>query len=89
MFADYSNFENDSQALFKEVEAVDAMIVQEPEGSVRILLDTRNSVASSEVIAYFKKAAAKTKQYMDKMAIVGITGIRKILFDSVIAFSVV
>ena len=57
------------------------------ENSVRILLDTRNSVASNEVIAYFKKAAAKTVKYMDKMAIIGITGIRKILFDAVTRFS--
>jgi hypothetical protein len=87
LFADYSNFEHDSQSLFAEVEAVDAIVVQQPEKSVRILLDTRNSVASTEVISYFKKASSKTRQYMDKMAIVGITGIRKILFDAVTSFS--
>jgi hypothetical protein len=87
LFADYSNFEHDSESLFAEVEAVDAIVIRQPEKSVRMLLDTRNSVASKEVIAYFKNAAAKTQKYMDRMAIIGISGIRKILFDAVTRFS--
>ena len=87
LFADYSDFSNDSQSLFAEVDGVNKIIMQQPEGSLLLLMDTRNSVASVEVISYFKQTALRTKKYIAKIAVIGITGVRKILFDAIVQFS--
>lgn len=87
LFADYSDFTDDSQSLFSEVNDVNEIIMQQPEGSLLLLMDTRNSIASIEVISYFKQTALKTKKYIARIAVIGITGVRKILFDTIVQFS--
>ena len=82
-FSDYSGFGMDFQSLKTEVNAVDDLITQQPENSVLVLIDFRNTVGTTEVVDLFKQGASRTRKYIRKNAILGIVGIRKILLDAV------
>ena len=82
-FCDYSGFDLDFQSLKTEVNAVDDLISKEPDDSVLTLIDFRNTVGTSEVVALFKQGANRTRKNIHKNAILGITGVRKILLDAV------
>lgn len=87
MLTDYSDFKNDTQALQMENDAADAVICQQLEGSVLCLVDIRETVGSSDAVAIMKNSAKRTKPYIRKMAVVGVTGVKRILADAVIRFS--
>jgi hypothetical protein len=81
--ADYSGFGTNFESLKLEVDAADAILVKEPPDSVRVLLDFRGTVGSTEVVNYFKDSAARTRKYVKKNAVLGISGVRKVLLESV------
>jgi hypothetical protein len=84
---DYSNFGSNNTALKAEIADADAAIVKHPENSLLVLLDARNSVASTDVIQYLKEVSGRTKRHIKKMAIVGVTGVRKIFLQSITRLS--
>jgi hypothetical protein len=87
LYGDFSHFERDVAGLRAEVAAADAEIFRRPRGSVLAIADLTNTVTSSEVVDLFKASAAATKDYMDKQAVVGITGFQKVLARGVAFFS--
>lgn len=58
-----------------------------PEKSVLLLIDVRESIAVTGVVDAFTESAKKAKPYVKKLAVVGIEGIRKFLLDTVFRFS--
>jgi hypothetical protein len=88
LYADYTNFsESDFEALRAEVVEVETEIARQPENSVLSLTDIRGSVASREAVDLFKKSAVVAKKYIRKQAVVGVTGLKKIVFDAVVKLS--
>ena len=87
MYSDYSNFEADQKSLQAEVNAVDEIICQQPENSVLILVDVRGTTTTLEAVEMFKHSSARTTPYLQKVAVLGITGIRKVLLDVVSQYS--
>lgn len=87
LYGDYSGFGRDVQALQQENDAVDAIVCQMPEGSVLSITDVRDSVGTMEAVEVLKKSSARTKPYIRKIAVVGVTGVRRILADGVARFS--
>jgi hypothetical protein len=87
MYCDYSNFEADQKSLQTEVNAVDEIICQQPENSVLVLADVRGSTTTLEAVETFKNSSARTTHHVRKVAVLGITGIRKILLDVVSHYS--
>lgn len=87
LYGDFSRLESDVNALREEVAAVDAEILRRPRGSVLTIADLTGTVTSSEVVDLFKASAAATKDYIDKQAVVGVTGIQKVLARAVAVFS--
>ncbi len=83
----FNDFGTDSAALAVEVHAVDELILREPLDSVLLLVDLSNTVTSSAVVDLFKKSSARTKGYVHKQAIVGVSGIQKMLAQAVAWFS--
>jgi len=80
---DYSNFGSDSAALIAEMTAAEAVMGRQPENSLLVLMDVRNSVASKEAVESIKKGAVKTKKVVRKLALVGVTGVKKIIMQAV------
>lgn len=83
LYCDYSNFRSDVQALRAENDAADVIICQQPEGLVLSLSNVENTVASTEVINLFKLSASRTKRYVRKQAVIGVTGLRRMLAEAV------
>ncbi|MBN1591422.1 MAG: hypothetical protein JW888_18055 [Pirellulales bacterium] len=88
LYCDYTHFAlSDFDELKAELDTVVALLLQEPEKSVLALTDIRGSIASRPVIAMFKRAATVTAKHVRKQAVVGVTGLKKVLFDAVVYVS--
>lgn len=87
IYADYSGFNTDVKAFQMENDAVDAIVCQQAADSVLCIVDVRDTVASTEAVAIIKNSAKRTKPYMRKVAVVGVTGVRRVLADAVVRFS--
>ncbi|HEY0142158.1 MAG TPA: hypothetical protein VGF48_14765 [Thermoanaerobaculia bacterium] len=86
-YTDFSGFGRDTAALRTEVDDVDAEILRQPKDSVLALADLRGTVTGTEVVDLFKKSAKRTNGYVRKQAVVGITGVQRILASAVARFS--
>jgi hypothetical protein len=85
LYCDYSGYSHRDTEKFKaEMDAVVDVIRRQPENSVLTVADVRGSVASPEAVAIVKHAATMTNQYIRRQAVLGVTGIKKILFDAII-----
>ena len=80
---DYANFKADIASLRAEVEEADAEIQREPKGTVLVLIDLRDTVASGAVVQMFKASSAITTPYIKRHALIGVTGIKRYLADKV------
>ena len=80
---DYANFKSDIEGLRAEVEAADAEMMHEPKGTVLVLIDLRDTVASAAVVQLFKESSAITTPYIRRHALIGISGMKRFLADKV------
>ena len=80
---DYANFKADIASLRAEVEEADAEIQREPKGTLLVLIDLRDTVASGAVVQLFKASSAITTPYIKRHALIGVTGIKRYLADKV------
>ncbi|MDQ2667512.1 MAG: hypothetical protein M3Z05_16065 [Gemmatimonadota bacterium] len=80
---DYANFKLDVEGLRAEVAEADAEIQREPKGSVLVLIDLRETVASSAVVNLFKESSALTDPYVRRHALIGVSGMKRFLADKV------
>jgi hypothetical protein len=87
LYCDFSQFGTNVDTLSAEIDAADDAILREPKDSVLLLADLRGTVTSSAVVDLFKKSSARTKGYVKKQAIVGLSGIQKMLAQAVAWFS--
>ncbi|MFP5246037.1 MAG: hypothetical protein ACLGH0_05040 [Thermoanaerobaculia bacterium] len=86
-YADYSGYGRDIDALRAEVDFADSTIEREPPDSVLVLVDIRNTVTSTHVVSLMKDSAVRTKGIVRKLAVIGVTGVQKILASAVARFS--
>lgn len=87
LYCDFSGFRRDLEALTREVDEADAVILAQPEDSVLLLVDLRNTVTTSAVVNLFKRSSAKTKGRVSRQAVVGVSGIQRVLAQAVALFS--
>ena len=84
-YADYSDYGRDLGALRAEVDAFDAMVEQHE--NALVLVDIRNTVTSSEVVSMMKDSTARTKGHVARTAVVGVSGIQRVLAQAVARFA--
>lgn len=82
---DYTN--QTLESLQAEMQAAEALICQQPEGSVLVLSDVRGTVASPQVLALSKQSSVRCQRYVRKQAIVGLLGAPQTLLDILTKFS--
>ncbi len=88
LYCDYTNIPVADLATLKaELQYVEELICTEPEKSVLSITDVRGSVASVEAVDLMKKAAVSTGKYVHRQAVVGVTGLKKVLFDAIVRIS--
>jgi hypothetical protein len=84
---DLSGFGLDDAGVIKEVDEADAVLMAEPQDSVLILNDVRDSVGSMKVVQHLQVSAERSSPYIRKAAVVGVTGSKLILLQVVNRFS--
>lgn len=84
---DLSGFGMDDQGIIAECDAADAVIMAEPENSVLILNDVRESIGSMDVMKHLQVSAERSSPYITRAAVVGVTGSKSILLQIVNRFS--
>ncbi len=82
---DFSN--SDADQVLKIIEDAKDMIVGRPHGSLLTLTDVTNARFNERVGEGLKQFTAANKPFVKAGAVVGITGLKKILFGAVVAFS--
>ena len=85
-FADYSNFK-DFELFKEEVDYSTSITIQEPEDSIRLLVDVTGTLGLPETVDYIQESANKDKENMKKTAVVGVTGYRRIFLRAVVQFT--
>ncbi len=85
LFLDFSNSATDD--VLKTIEVAKQLIGTKPEKSLLTLTDVTNARFNEEVGDGMKRFTAYNKPYVKAAAVVGITGLKKIIFGAVMAFS--
>lgn len=86
-FQDFSNLNDDVQSIKRELEQVQAEVVNHPKDSLLILSDFRGTNISGEAMSLLNEASAKTKDHVHKTAVLGVTGIKRTLGDLLTSFT--
>ena len=86
-FQDFSNLENDVEAIKQELEQVQVEVVSHPKDSILVLSDFRGTNINSETMPILNESSAKTKEYVHKTAVLGVTGIKRTLADLLTSFT--
>lgn len=80
-YGDVSNLKTNVNDLATELNASTQIIMQQPEKSVFMIVDLRNTIISPDAARVIKDNIDQTNRYICKGAIVGLTGVRKAVFD--------
>jgi dihydroxyacetone kinase DhaKLM complex PTS-EIIA-like component DhaM len=76
------------EALAAEVKKVTAEGKNNNTGKkAKVLIDITNSVINSEALDIMKTSTSSTKDIIEKIAVIGVTGVKKIFADVVAKFS--
>lgn len=87
LYADYSSYGRNLDALRLELDHADTLIEREPGNDTLVLVDIRHTVTSTQVVSLMKESAARTKGRVARLAVVGVTGVQRILATAVARFS--
>ncbi len=85
LFLDFSNSGTDE--VLKIIEDAKRVISARPEGSLLTLTDVTNARFNEKVGDGMKQLTAHNRPYVRAAAVVGITGLKKIIFGAVMAFA--
>lgn len=80
-FQDFSNLEGDTKAIKQELEQVQAEVISYPKDSLLVLSDFRGTNITAEIMPILNESSAKTKDYVHKTAVLGVTGVKRVLAD--------
>lgn len=80
-YQDFSKHFYNSAAVRAELEEVQKVVTAEPENSVLVLSDFRDTNVGSDLLASMNAASAATKAHVYKTAVLGVTGMKRKLAD--------
>lgn len=86
-YQDFSkNFYN-SAAVKTELAEVQKIVTAEPQDSVLVLSDFRDTTVGSELLSSMNAASTATKAHVRKTAVLGVTGMKRKLADLLTALT--
>ncbi len=80
-YQDFSKLFYNSAALKAELEEVQKVVQAQPNDSVLVLSDLRDTNISSDVLPLMNAASSATKDHVHKTAVLGVTGMKRKLAD--------
>lgn len=85
LFLDFSHCKTDD--IIRIIEEAKKVIKSRPQNSLLTLSDVTGARFNEDVGREMKEFTAHNKPYVKAAAVVGITGLKKIIFEAVMAFS--
>src|SRR6185295_16424731 len=87
LYQDFSkNFFN-SAAVKEELAEVQKIVIAQPLKSVLVLSDFRDTNVGSDLLSVMNSASETTKAYVQKTAVLGVTGMKRKLADLLTALT--
>jgi len=84
----YLNFVDcNTNDVLRTINEAKSVIGAQPEGSLLTLTDVTNARFNEDVTNRMKEFTAHNKHFVKAAAIIGVTGIKKIIFEAVMMFS--
>jgi hypothetical protein len=83
---DYSEVRDVAEAL-REVEKSKAIVAQQPPNSLLTIVYVKGSRFNTEVVQALKDLAAHNKPYVKAGAVVGMSGLHRVVYQAVMLFS--
>ena len=80
-YQDFSKQFYNTAAVKAELEEVQNVVKAEPEDSVRVLTDLRDTTVGADLLPAMNAASTATKNHVYKTAVLGVTGIKRKLAD--------
>ena len=80
----YQNFSGlfyNSAAIKSELKEVQEIVINQPVDSVLVLTDLRDTQIGGDVLSAMNTASTRTKNYVRKTAVLGVTGVKRTLGD--------
>ena len=86
-YQDFSKHFYNSAAVKTELSEVQKVVMSQPLNSVRVLSDFRDTNVGSDLLSAMNSASAATKAYVNKTAVLGVTGMKRKLADLLTALT--
>jgi len=80
-YQDFSNYFFNEKAMIEELREVQNLVMSQPEGSVLVLSNFSNTEITANIMPLLNESSSKTKAYVRKTAVLGITGVKRTLGD--------
>ncbi len=81
-YQDFSGLLYNSEAVKKELQEVQEVVVSQPLNSVLVLADFRDTyIVDGNLLSALNEASARTKNHVRKTAVLGVTGFKRTLAD--------
>jgi hypothetical protein len=81
LYQDFQGLFYNSEAVKTELNEVQEIVVAEPNDSVLVLTDLRDTQIGGDVLAAMNTASTRTKDHVHKTAVLGVTGVKRTLGD--------
>ena len=86
-YQDFSKQFYNSAAVKAELNEVQKVVMSQPLNSVRVLSDFRDTNVGSDLLTAMNSASVATKFYVNKTAVLGVTGMKRRLADLLTALT--
>ena len=86
-YQDFSKHFYNSAAVKAELAEVQKVVLAEPENSVLVLSDLRDTNIGSDLLPTMNAASTATKNHVRKTAVLGVTGMKRKLADLLTALT--
>jgi len=80
-YQDYSNNFFNDKTVMQELADVQSVILNEPMDSVLVLTNFANTEVTMKLMPVLNEASSKTKAYIRKTAVIGVSGVKRSLGD--------
>jgi hypothetical protein len=80
-YQDFSNQFFNEQAVIEELNAVQEIVMSQPENSVLVISNFSNTEVTMNLMPILNEASSKTKAHVRKTAVLGVTGVKRTLGD--------
>lgn len=80
-YQDFSNLFFNEEAVIKELNAVQEIVMSQPENSVLVISNFANTEVTMNLMPILNESSRRTKAHVRKTAVLGVSGVKRTLGD--------